>query len=199
VFQRGSNVLEYWLDHAEGFEVRFRRGVRGHVESVVVDPASGRAQGLVVRKARTRRTRVIPAQSIVAVDPFAEVLVTRRSERSSPARFASALASIAVATWLRGRARAHALGPRIAAAISFGSARVVAAAAWVSPRAWRLARVGSARFAAGARHGASRLARATRTSWGWLRPRVAAYARAAGSSVETWALGPRPEPPDRTR
>jgi hypothetical protein len=125
VFQRGSNVLEYWLDHAEGFEVRFRRGARGHVESVVVDPGSGRARGLIVRKSRTHRTRFIPAHSIVAIDPFAEVLVTRRTERSRLSRTTQQIAQGTGVVWDQ-------LRPRVAAFVRAARSNAVTATSTAS-------------------------------------------------------------------
>jgi hypothetical protein len=175
-------VLEYWLDHAEGFEIRRRRRVSGHVESVLVDSGSGRAQGLVVRSSRLGRTRVIPAESIVAVEPFERVLVPRK-ERSALARVGLAVRRwlVAVAVWARRTALR--LAPRVAHGSRAASAAVVAAKAWAGPRAWRLTRTTAARCASGARHAARVIALAVTSTIVWLRPRLSAFTRATAAGT----------------
>src|SRR5262249_41212603 len=74
VFQRGDNVLAYWVDHAEGCEVRSGVRSRARVDAVVLDPRRGRANALIVRSARLNRRRVIPVEAVVGVDPFARRL-----------------------------------------------------------------------------------------------------------------------------
>ena len=193
VFRRGSNVLEYWLDHAEGFEIRYRRRSRGHVESVLVDSHSGRAEGLVVRSAMMGRTRVIPADSIVAVEPFAYVLVPRH-ERSPLVRAGSATKRSAVGLGTAGGRSALWLGPRarhglIAArdAVTRAGACIVAAAAWVSPRAWAATKTATARSVAAAHRGASQVAESSSAGWAWLRPRMSSLGLAVASGARTGA------------
>jgi hypothetical protein len=195
VFRRGSNVLEYWLDHAEGFEIRYRRRIRGRVESVVVECSSGRAQALVVRSRRLHRRRMIPVESIVAVDPFAGVLVPRR-ERTALVRIGAATGRLAVAvvgvTVASARSTVAWTGPRLGTGLTAGgrgirsAAGVVAAAtAWLTPRAWRLATAASRRCASGARRAGRRLAQTTQTTYAWMRPRVSTLAHATGARLRS--------------
>jgi hypothetical protein len=175
-------VLEYWLDHAEGFEIRRRRRVSGHVESVLVDSGSGRAQGLVVRSSRLGRTRVIPAESIVAVEPFERVLVPRR-ESSALARIGLAIRTCLVAVAAGARRAAVRLAPRVARGSRAASAAVVAAAAWAGPRAWRLTRTTAARCASGAQRAARATSLAVTSKIVWLRPRLSSLTRAAAAGT----------------
>ncbi|MES1246704.1 MAG: hypothetical protein ABUS54_03400, partial [Actinomycetota bacterium] len=82
VFGRESNVLDYWLAHCEGFTIGKRP-----VTAVVIDPETRRARSLVVRRSR-RRTQVVSADAIAAVDPSARVLhmARRRRTRTTAAR-----------------------------------------------------------------------------------------------------------------
>jgi hypothetical protein len=184
-------VLEYWLDHAEGFEIRYRRRSRGHVESVLVDSHSGRAEGLVVRSPRMGRTRVIPAESIVAVEPFAHVLVPRH-ERSPLVRAGSATKRSAAGLGGAGRRSTLWLGPRARAGliaardgVRRAGACIVAAAAWASPRAWAATKTATARSAAAAHRGAGRAAESSSAGWGWLRPRLSSLALVVASGART--------------
>ena len=77
VFERGDNVLEYWLAHSEGFTI-VSGGVRQRVAGVVVDPADGRARTMLVRAGVRGRTQAVPAARITAVDPFEKVLYLER-------------------------------------------------------------------------------------------------------------------------
>src|SRR5918912_1203313 len=98
-FARGSNVREYWLANAEGFEVVPRTILRKRVESVVVDAAGGQAKALIVRSSFRRRERVLRAELVTAVDPLARVLYLahkqqqqrQREREMSGARVASAV------------------------------------------------------------------------------------------------------------
>lgn len=69
VFRRGSHVLEYWLAHAEGFEVSSRASHLGVVENVRVERADGHARELVIRTPLLHRRRRLAADAFVAVDP----------------------------------------------------------------------------------------------------------------------------------
>src|SRR5262245_21913819 len=182
VFRRGSNVLEYWLDHAEGFEIRYRRRVRGHVESVLVDSGSGRARELVVRSSRLGRTRVIPADSIVAVEPFERVLVPRR-QRSVLARTGSAIRRWAVAAVSGADRAARRLGPPVGRGMRDVSAAVVAMAVWLGPRTWRLTRTAAVWCARAARRGGHAIAQAVTSTVLWLRPRLSTLARASAAGA----------------
>ena len=128
VFRRGSNVLEYWLAHAEGFEVASRRVRPPRVERVVVDPVRGRATGLIVRSFGLGRShrRIVAADAVVAVDPFLRTLHLAHSPGALPSAGARA-ASLLVAA--AGRTRP--VVARIPPAVSAGARR---ARAWSTPR-----------------------------------------------------------------
>jgi hypothetical protein len=165
VFRRGSDVLEYWLAHAEGFVVASRRGRRARVERVVVDPVRGRATGLVVRSfgvGRSRR-RILAADCVVAVDPFLRTLHLAHSRMERPRPGARA-ASLAVAAFARSRRAVASLQPAI-------SAGVRVAWAWSAPRLRRLSSI------------AAQYGRELRVWIGaageWLRPRLGALAGTA--------------------
>jgi hypothetical protein len=165
VFRRGSNVLEYWLAHAEGFEVASRRVRPARVERVVVDPVRGHATGLIVRSfgvGRSRR-RIVTADAVVAVDPFLRTLHLAHSPRAFPPAGTRA-ASMLVAGAGRTRPIVARLPPLVSAAAS-------AARAWTAPRlkqtisiAQRYGRELGLRIGAGA---------------AWLRPRLRILAGAA--------------------
>jgi hypothetical protein len=161
VFRRGSNVLDYWLAHAEGFVVASRSTRVGIVKRVVVDPVRGHADRLVVRTPLLRRRRVVPAEAITAVDPAARRLQVEQPERPKPVRTRPPL------------------GPKLRTAsdrvrpLGAAAARAVAAAlVWT-------ARAGAAATVAAARH--------ARTAGVWLRPRV--KARAGEARVAALSLG----------
>jgi hypothetical protein len=151
-FYRGSSVGEYWLAHAEGFELASRGTGRERVEAVVVDPADGRAKGLII-SASSHRKKLVPADAVVAVDPFARLLHVERGEHAFLPLASSALLS--VVTWLR-----RAIPPRARAA----GARLHATSAWLKPR------LASSTVRAG-QHGRAFSAR-TRAAATWLRPRL---------------------------
>ena len=93
VFRRGDKVLGYWVDHAEGFEVRSGARRRARVDAIVIDPRLGRARALVVRSTRLHRRRLIPVEAVVAVDPFARRLEVERAHRRSLSRRLTRLAA----------------------------------------------------------------------------------------------------------
>jgi hypothetical protein len=80
VFRRGSPVLEYWLAHAEGFEVSARAAHVGVVEGVRIERAGGHARELVIRSGLLHRRRRVKAKAFVAVDPAARRLELVASE-----------------------------------------------------------------------------------------------------------------------
>jgi hypothetical protein len=85
-FGRGSNVLEYWLAHAEGFDVSPETSAGGRVERVLVDPVQRRVEGVLVRSSRLRRRRMFPVDAFTAVDPFARVLHLEEELRADATR-----------------------------------------------------------------------------------------------------------------
>jgi hypothetical protein len=157
VFERGSNILEYWLANAEGFLVRARGSRVGVVRRVSVDPVGGRATDLVLRT-RLHGTRVVPATTIVAVDPARQVLELDVEER--PLR----LAGFAGRLWGR---------RRIAVSLLARAPRATA-----SRLAPRIETAGLAVLRV-ARTAATAAARRLDETSAWLRPRLAAAALAA--------------------
>jgi hypothetical protein len=139
VFRRGDKVLGYWVDHAEGFEVRFGAGRRARVDAIVIDPRRGRAKALVVRSTRLHRRRLIPVEAVVAVDPFARRLEVERAHRRSLSRRLTRLAAAAW-VWLVPRVQTVAGACRTVSfgvALRFGRALATGArstAAWLGPR-----------------------------------------------------------------
>jgi hypothetical protein len=215
VFRRGSNVLEYWLDHAEGFRVRSRTRALGSVESVVLDPRSGRAEGLVVRPSGHGRRRLIPADAIVEVDPFEQVLAFRAAKK--PKRGGTAVPKAASAVRSAAGIGVRALGAAALVAgrgLKLAAAAALAATLWVSPRAWWVMRSAAVKGASAARaavlwvgprvraltaeardaagRGLRWLAGETRDGAVWLAPRLQASGRAAGRVIhDIWSPPPR--------
>jgi len=156
VFGRGSNVLDYWLARAEGFNVRARGSRIGVVEDVVVDPARGTASALVLSSRFLHGRRVVLARAVQAVDPEArlfELEVEERPPRPSrleplargAAWLVPRLHALALATWHLMRKYAH------DAYQSCRSGRVREAARRARGGAERAAGWGSARAARGVR------------------------------------------------
>src|SRR5499427_9385506 len=116
-FGRGSNVLDYWLLHAEGFEVCAGRRPVGVVRDAVIDPVSGRATEVVVRSAFLHRRRVVAAGEFTTVVPAQRRFEVRARESPWPRRWAgfrrwSARVDArfeAAGAWLRPRLRAWSL------------------------------------------------------------------------------------------
>jgi hypothetical protein len=174
VFGRGSNVLDYWLAHAEGFEVLSGIGRRQRVERVLVDHVQHRATGLVVRSSRLpppRRRRVIPAEAVSAVDPFARLFQLERKHGKTRLTRGQAVSMLVAGAARVGRALVT-----LAHAIACWS---LAAVAWLRPR------LRQGRILAG-RCGRS-FAIGIGSAVSWLRPRLRASAASAG--VATLALG----------
>jgi hypothetical protein len=213
VFERGSNVHEYWLAHAEGFHVVSRRKPRDRVDHVVVDRQLGSATALVVRRKRGRRPKRIPVMWVSAVDPFERVvyLAPKRrahaaAERVRPhvvdaARTARSAQHTAV-EWAR---------PRAHAAVRAALLECVRAAVWLRPRLFEAVRrvtVASVRGCRASRAFSIDAARATNrrslAAYAWLRPRIVTAAhraaragRSAPNGIRTRATalkGPRPGP-----
>ena len=172
VFRRGSNVLEYWLAHAEGFEVASRSVRPARVERVVVDPVRGHATGLIVRFFGVGRShsRMVAADAVVAVDPFLRTLHLAHSPRALPPAGVRA-ASLVVAGAGRSRRTVARLPPA-------ASAGALAAWAWSAPR---LRETSSVTAQYGRELGVWIAA-----AGAWLRPRV----RALGSAAWVAAFAP---------
>ena len=91
-FEKGSHVLEYWLANSEGFALA-RPKSRRRVTAVVLDPGTRQARSLVVR--RGRRTQVVSASTVTAVDPRRRVLYTAPRRRPVPRAAAQKSAMVA--------------------------------------------------------------------------------------------------------
>lgn len=87
VFRRGSNVLEYWLAHAEGFDVSSSAAHLGVVERVRVEPTGGHARELVVRTPVLHRRRRLAAAAFAAVDPASRRLELAATGPAPPSLF----------------------------------------------------------------------------------------------------------------
>src|SRR4051812_1279535 len=111
VFARGSNVLDYWLAHAEGFVVCAGGRPVGVVRHVAIDPATGLARELVLRSTLLRRRRVVAAREF-------EVVVPAQRRLELPAR---------VSRWPARRATLKRWSARV-------DARFEAAGSWLRPR-----------------------------------------------------------------
>jgi hypothetical protein len=118
VFERGSNVLEYWLANSEGFSVAHPDG-KERVTAVVIDPETLQARSLVVRRSR-RRTHVVAAARIAAVDPHGRVLYVtprRRRGRAIAPSWRTAAPALGAARRLRSRTQVSArAGARVGVA-----------------------------------------------------------------------------------
>jgi len=146
IFSRGSNVLDYWLLHAEGLVVR-PLGLQ--VEEVIASDPLGGAETLIVRSRVRRRRVAIPAQAIVAVEPSTGVLVLDHAATPRERR-----------KQFRGHVRETVSGgvrwasPRAKRLAYEAGRRGVAGARWLAPRMLAATRVALAYAAAGARLGA---------------------------------------------
>lgn len=137
VFSRGSNVLEYWLLHAEGLVVR---PLGARVEEVIAPAPFDRAETLIVRSRMRRRKIAIPARAVSAVEPAAGVLLLDRSATPPRRRelgwklfrgHVRETVSAAVVTCRRG---ARWSGPRMRRAAELAARRTVAGGRWLAPR-----------------------------------------------------------------
>jgi hypothetical protein len=143
------------------------------VESVVVDAAGGQAKALIVRSSFRRRERVLRAELVTAVDPFARVLYLAHKQQQQQREMSGArVASAVVAAGAR-------TGRTMAQLVRAVAARLIAVLVWLQPRLLEGARI-ACRY--GYELGVRVLAAAA-----WLRPRLRAQAGAAG--VAALALG----------
>jgi hypothetical protein len=110
-FPNGSPVCEYWLSRCEGFTVRAGHRVLGVVDTVEHFANGGRADNLVLRKPRRRRS-TLATDDVLAVVPARKLLIARRHQHAKPA-------------FDRGRRAVRAATPVVAA-----YARAAGAAAW---------------------------------------------------------------------
>jgi hypothetical protein len=194
VFRRGDNVLGYWVDHAEGFEIRSGVRFRARVDAVVVDPRRGRAKALIVRSARLHRRRLIPVEAVVAVDPFKRRIEIERARPRRVARASRSLVQLDAAAVAGIAGLAAWSGPRLRqlASLADGGARGIAsraaaAWAWLVPRAKT---VGAAALALGlglVLRAAGALARGARSIASWSAPRLATGVRSARAHAATAA------------
>jgi hypothetical protein len=187
VFERGSHVLDYWLANSEGFTVDKQR-----VTAVVIDPETRHARSLIVQRSR-RRTHVVAADSITAVDPHGRVLYVapRRRRERMPRRtqtVAVTMSHTARASASRSRAALAVVTPVVATQARRGATGSTSAARVVGRRsseavAWLAAGLVSV-TATCARRGVAFIARASRAAarhcdaaLAWLAPIVRAYAQ----------------------
>jgi hypothetical protein len=160
-FERGDNVLEYWLANCEGFAI-VRGRARGRVTGVVVDPEVGRARAVLARSGTRGKVRTVAAARVAAVDPFEKVLYLERRVRPG---------SVTVTV---GRVVGGA-----SALTRAGAVRCRGGVEWAGPRV-----CAGGRATAGAAGRASAVgARRARSAAAWLRPRAAAYGRASASAA----------------
>ncbi len=162
VFERGSNVLDYWLAHAEGFDVVARGKRRRRVDHVVVDRQLGSASVLVVRSKRGRRHRVIPVVAVSAVDPFERLLYLspRRRPGADVARVRPHVVQAARTAHRAGHVAVDRLAPRAVLAARVTRRQSIRAALWLAPRlleTGRLVRLVSARAGDASRRAVTRL------------------------------------------
>jgi hypothetical protein len=78
-FDASSPVTRYWLANCVGFSLA--GGARGTVEGILADDDPHEASVLEVRTSR-RRTRRVPASSVVAVVPSEQLLIVDRRRRA---------------------------------------------------------------------------------------------------------------------
>ena len=179
VFEKGSHVLEYWLANIEGFTLA-RAPLKRRVTGVVVDPATGQAHSLIVRRSR-RRTQVVAADAITAVDVHGRVLYAGRQRRRRAPREHRQHGRVWIAATQR---RAAAVGAQLQPAATT-AAQVTGAAARQGVSFASLA------VAAGARR-ASRWTRAAVAAAGVrLGPLAAAYAHNAATIARAYARAVR--------
>jgi hypothetical protein len=161
IFPRGSNVLAYWLVHAEGLTVEPSGAT---VEHVVKRAPFAPTEALVVRSPLTGRRRTIAAADVDAVEPSTGTLLLRSPSVADERRVDLAAAARAAGHGLRAAARAAGEDLRAAyrrgqpvarrggvraAALAGASARSLAAAArWAAPRLARCSRAAAATAAA---------------------------------------------------
>jgi hypothetical protein len=174
MFGHGSNVRAYWLANAEGFEVVPRTILRQRVESVVVDAARGHAKALIVRSSFRRRRRILRAERVTAVDPFARVVYLAHKQQQQQQR--SVAGAWIVSALIGAGVRS---GQTMAQLLRAVAARLLAALVWLLPRLRQATRTAC-------RHGYELGLRVIAAA-AWLRPRLRAQASAAG--VAALALG----------
>ena len=174
VFERGSNVHEYWLAHAEGFHVVSRRRPRDRVVHVVVDRSLGSATALVVRRKRGRRAKRIPVMWVSAVDPFERLLylTPRRRAHTTAQRLRPHVVEAARGTWRAQHAAREWARPRAVEAVSLTRRECVCGALWLRPRLVGATQRAVVAYARGY-HTTHAFAR---RAYAWLQPRVALLA-----------------------
>jgi hypothetical protein len=175
LFERDSNVVDYWLAHCEGFKLGKATSGR-RVTGVVCDQRTGRARTLFVESG-LRKSHAVPAQAIAAVDPFNKVLYLEKRAPALPTLPplpALPVRSSAEAALRAGSTAARRLGVWAAAAFRTGVRYGRKGVAWSRPRlraaAWATAWFVRTRYAEAAL---------------WLMPRIAAGLRAIVAYANT--------------
>jgi hypothetical protein len=213
VFERGSNVHDYWLAHAEGFHVVARRKPGDRVDHVVVDRELGSATALVVRRKRGRRPKHIPVMWVSAVDPFERLvyLTPKRRAQTAAARMRPRVVDAARTANQAQQAAVDWLRPRARDVVRVARLECARAALWLRPRlveAGRRVTLASVRGYRTTRAFSLDVVRETNrrslAAYAWLRPRVVTVARRAARAVRsapngirtraTALKGPRPGP-----
>ena len=176
LFERGSNVVDYWLAHCEGFKLgKATSGKR--VTGVVCDERTGHARTLFVESG-LRKSHALPAQKIAAVDPFNKVLYLEKRAPALPAL--PALPPLPVRRSAKGARRAGSAAARrfgvlAAAGLRTGARYSRDGVVWLRPRlraaVWTTALFVRNRYAEAAF---------------WLAPRIAAGLRATVASINAF-------------
>jgi hypothetical protein len=214
VFERGSNVHDYWLAHAEGFHVVARRKPGDRVDHVVVDRELGSATALVVRRKRgRRRPKHIPVMWVSAVDPFERLvyLTPKRRARTASERLRPHVVDAARTANQAKQATVDWLRPRAGDAVRVAWLECARAALWLRPRLVEAGR----RVTVASVHGyrttrafsldvVREANRRSLAAYAWLRPRIVTAARRAARAIRnapngirtraTALKGPRPGP-----
>jgi hypothetical protein len=181
VFERGSNVVDYWLAHCEGFTLGKASSAR-RVTGVVCDRHTGHAHTLYVESIR-RRPRTVPARSVAAVDPFKRVLYLERHAPVLRRARENATLRARVSPYAQSAARAGLAGARSSGALAVAGCRIGGrygknGVLWARPRLQAQAR----RTALGARTHYAQTAVFARRRYAeialWLTPHLAAGLRA---------------------
>lgn len=180
VFERGSNVVDYWLAHCEGFKLGNATSGR-RVAAVVCDRHTGHARTLLV-ESRRRRPHMLPARTIAAVDPFNKVLYLepRRNAGDVVATTVELVRPRAHRVVLAAMASARRSSTVVAAAVRNGSRYGKEGVVWLRPRSQAAA------------HTTFLLARKWYAETAiWLAPRLAAGLRAVVASADALVVAVR--------
>lgn len=184
VFEKGSHVLEYWLANSVGFALA-RPKSRRRVTAVVIDPDTRQAQSLVVRRSH-RRSQILSADAVTAVDPGRRVLYTapQRRRTATHGRLSGSVSATA-APALRATRAARRGTTAIGSRTRSGIVRLGPVAAVAGTRSWSGARKSATIASQWANIAGSR----TRSGIVRLRPVAAAAAtHSRAGTRKCWAL-----------